>query len=187
MFLAREIGAELVEGNDLVVRDRVVYMRTTEGLRQVDVIYRRIDDDFMDPQVFREDSLLGAPGIMEAAKAGNVTLANAPGTGVADDKSVYVYVPDMIRYYLGQEPLLKNVETYLCRRPEDLEYTLDNLAELVVKRVGESGGYGMIIGPHATQEERDDYAKAVRADPAQFIAQPVQSFSPGALPDRRNL
>lgn len=177
MFLAREIGAELVEGSDLVVRDRVVYMRTTEGLQQVDVIYRRIDDDFLDPRVFRKDSLLGAPGIIEAAKAGNVTLANAPGTGVADDKSVYVFVPDMIRYYLGQEPLLNNVETYLCRRPEDLEYTLDNMANLVVKRVGESGGYGMIIGPHSTQEERDDYAKALRAEPAGFIAQPVQSFS----------
>ena len=177
MFLAREIGAELVEGSDLVVRDRVVYMRTTEGLQQVDVIYRRIDDDFLDPRVFREDSMLGAPGLIEAAKAGNVTLANAPGTGVADDKSVYVYVPDMIRYYLGQEPLLHNVETYLCRRPRDLEYTLDNMANLVVKKVGESGGYGMIIGPHATQEERDEYAKALRADPADFIAQPVQSFS----------
>ncbi len=177
MFLAREIDAELVEGSDLVIRDRVVYMRTTEGLRQVDVIYRRIDDDFLDPRVFRPDSMLGAPGLIEAAKAGNVTLANAPGTGVADDKSVYVYVPDMIRYYLGQEPMLQNVETYLCRRPEDLEYTLDNLANLVVKKVGESGGYGMIIGPHATQEERDDYAKEVRADPAGFIAQPVQSFS----------
>ena len=128
MFLAREIGAELVEGSDLVVRDRVVYMRTTEGLQQVDVIYRRIDDDFLDPRVFRRDSLLGAPGLIEAARAGNVTLANAPGTGVADDKSVYVYVPDMIRYYLAQEPILQNVETYLCRRPEDLEYTLDNIA-----------------------------------------------------------
>ena len=177
MFLAREIDAELVEGSDLVIRDRVVYMRTTEGLRQVDVLYRRIDDDFLDPRVFRPDSMLGAPGLIEAAKAGNVTLANAPGTGVADDKSVYVYVPDMIRYYLGQEPMLQNVETYLCRRPEDLEYTLDNLANLVGKKVGESGGYGMIIGPHATQEERDDYAKEVRADPAGFIAQPVQSFS----------
>ena len=177
MFLAREIGAELVEGSDLVVRDRVVYMRTTEGLKQVDVIYRRIDDDFLDPRVFRRDSLLGSPGLMEAARAGNVTLANAPGTGVADDKSVYVYVPDMIRYYLSQEPILKNVETYLCRRPDDLEYTLDNLANLVVKRVGESGGYGMIIGPHATQQERDEYAKAVRENPSDFIAQPVQSFS----------
>ncbi len=177
MFLAREIGAELVEGSDLVVRDRVVYMRTTEGLQQVDVIYRRIDDDFLDPRVFRPDSLLGAPGLIEAARAGNVTLANAPGTGVADDKSVYVYVPDMIRYYLAQEPILQNVETYLCRRPEDLEYTLDNLAELVVKKVGESGGYGMIIGPHATPEEREAYAKEVRKNPANFIAQPVQSFS----------
>ncbi|MDE2939843.1 MAG: circularly permuted type 2 ATP-grasp protein [Chloroflexota bacterium] len=177
MFLAREIGAELVEGKDLVVRDRVVYMRTTQGLQQVDVIYRRIDDDFLDPRVFRRDSLLGAPGLIEAARAGNVTLANAPGTGVADDKSVYVYVPDMVRYYLGEEPVLKNVETYLCRRPEDLEYTLDNIANLVVKRVGESGGYGMLIGPHATPEERDEYARAVRANPKDFISQPVQSFS----------
>ena len=177
MFLAREIGAELVEGSDLVVRDRTVFMRTTEGLRQVDVIYRRIDDDFLDPRVFRPDSLLGAPGLIEAARAGNVTLANAPGTGVADDKSVYVYVPDMIRYYLAQEPLLQNVETYLCRRPEDLEYTLDNIADLVVKRVGESGGYGMLIGPHATPQERDDYARTVRENPADFISQPVQSFS----------
>ena len=177
MFLAREIGAELVEGSDLVVRNRMVFMRTTQGLEQVDVIYRRIDDDFLDPDVFRSDSLLGCPGIVEAARAGNVTLANAPGTGVADDKSVYVYVPEFIRYFLGQEPILKNVETFLCRRPEDLEYTLDNLAELVVKRVGESGGYGMIIGPHATREEREDYARQVRANPADFIAQPVQSFS----------
>ena len=186
MFLAREIGAELVEGSDLVVRDRVVYMRTTEGLQQVDVIYRRIDDDFLDPRVFRKDSLLGAPGLIEAARAGNVTLANAPGTGVADDKSVYVYVPDMIRYYLAQEPILQNVETYLCRRPEDLEYTLDNIADLVVKKVGESGGYGMIIGPHATPKEREDYARAVREKPADFIAQPVQSFSraPCLIEDR---
>ena len=177
MFLAREIGAELVEGSDLVVRDRVVYMRTTGGLQQVDVIYRRIDDDFLDPRVFRRESLLGAPGLVEAARAGNVTLANAPGTGVADDKSVYVYVPDMIRYYLAQEPILQNVETYLCRRPRDLEYTLDNIANLVVKKVGESGGYGMIIGPHATPKEREEYAVAVRKNPADFIAQPVQSFS----------
>ena len=177
MFLAREIDAELVEGRDLVVRNGIVYMRTTEGLRQVDVIYRRLDDDFLDPLVFRPDSLLGVRGLIDAAQLGNVTLANAPGTGVADDKSVYAYVPDMIRYYLGQEPLLKNVETYLCRRPQDLEYTLDNLANLVVKRVGESGGYGMIIGPHATQQERDDYARVLRADPAGFIAQPVLDLS----------
>ena len=177
MFLAREIDAELVEGRDLVVRNGLVYMRTTDGLRQVDVIYRRVDDDFIDPLVFRPDSLLGVRGPIDAAQLGSVTLANAPGTGVADDKSVYAYVPDMIRYYLGQEPLLQNVETYLCRRPEDLEYTLDNLADLVVKRVGESGGYGMIIGPHATQQERDEYAKVLRSDPAGFIAQPVLALS----------
>ena len=177
MFLAREIGAELVEGRDLAVRNGIVYMRTTDGLQQVDVIYRRVDDDFIDPLVFRPDSLLGVPGMIDAAQLGNVTLANAPGTGVADDKSVYAYVPDMIRYYLGQEPIIQNVETYLCRRPEDLEYTLDNMANLVVKRVGESGGYGMIIGPHATQEERDDYARVLRADPAGFIAQPVLDLS----------
>ena len=177
MFLAREIGAGLVEGQDLVVRNGYVHMRTTDGLQQVDVIYRRVDDDFLDPLVFRPDSLLGVRGLIDAAQLGNVTLANAPGTGVADDKSVYVYVPDMIRYYLNEEPLLQNVETYLCRRPEDLEYTLDNLADLVVKRVGESGGYGMIIGPHATQEERDEYAKGLRADPAGFVSQPVLALS----------
>ena len=177
MFLAREIDAELVEGQDLVVRNGIVYMRTTGGLEQVDVVYRRVDDDFLDPLVFRPDSLLGVRGLIDAAQLGNVTLANAPGTGVADDKSVYAYVPDMVRYYLGQEPILQNVETYLCRRPEDLEFTLDNLADLVVKRVGESGGYGMIIGPHATQEERDDYAKVLRSDPAGFIAQPVLALS----------
>ena len=177
MFLAQEIGAELVEGQDLLVNDGFVYMRTTSGLRRVDVIYRRIDDDFLDPLVFREDSLLGVPGLMNAFKRGNVALANAPGTGVADDKSVYAYVPDMVRYYLGEEPLLQNVETRLCRRPEDLEYTLDNLEHLVVKRVGESGGYGMLVGPHSTPEERDEYAKTLRADPADFISQPTLALS----------
>ena len=177
MFLAHEIGAELVEGQDLLVNDGFVYMRTTSGLRRVDVIYRRIDDDFLDPLVFREDSLLGVPGLMNAFKRGNVALANAPGTGVADDKSVYAYVPDMVRYYLGEEPLLQNVETRLCRRPEDLEYTLDNLESLVVKRVGESGGYGMLVGPHSTPEERDEYAKTLRADPADFISQPTLALS----------
>ena len=177
MFLAREIDAELVEGRDLVVRNGLVYMRTTGGLQQVDVIYRRVDDDFLDPLVFRPDSLLGVRGLIDAAQLGNVTLANAPGTGVADDKSVYAYVPDMIRYYLAQEPLIGNVETYLCRRPEDLEYTLDNMANLVVKRVGESGGYGMIIGPHSTQQERDEYARVLRTDPAGFISQPVLDLS----------
>ena len=177
MFLAREIGAALVEGRDLIARNGIVYARTTEGLRRVDVIYRRVDDDFLDPLVFREDSLLGVPGLLEAYRRGNVTLANAPGTGVADDKSVYAYVPDLIRYYLSEEPLLANVPTRLCRRPEDLEYTLDNLERLIVKRVGESGGYGMLVGPHSTAAEREAYAREVRADPAEFISQPVLSLS----------
>ncbi len=177
VFLAHEIGAELVEGRDLLVRDGFVYMRTTAGLRRVDVIYRRVDDDFIDPLVFRGDSLLGAPGIIEACQLGNVTLVNAPGTGVADDKSVYAYVPDMIRYYLSEEPLLQNVDTRLCRRPEDLEYTLDNLQDLVVKQVGGSGGYGMLIGPHSTPEEREQYAREVRADPTNYISQPVLALS----------
>ncbi|MCY4111453.1 MAG: circularly permuted type 2 ATP-grasp protein, partial [Chloroflexi bacterium] len=177
MFLAGEIGAELVEGRDLVVNDGTVYMRTTAGLRRVDVIYRRIDDDFLDPLVFRPDSLLGVPGLLHACKRGSVSLVNAPGTGVADDKSVYAYVPDMIRYYLGDEPILANVETHLCRRPESLEYTLDNLENLVVKRVGESGGYGMLVGPHATPAERAAYAEELRANPADFIAQPVLALS----------
>ena len=177
IFLAHELGAELVEGRDLLVNDGFVYMRTTNGLRRVDVVYRRVDDDFIDPLVFRPDSLLGVPGLMHAYKLGNVTLANAPGTGVADDKSVYAYVPDMVRYYLGEEPILANVDTRLCRRPEDLEYTLDNLQDLVVKRVGESGGYGMLIGPHSTPEERAEYAEQVRSDPAGFISQPVLDLS----------
>ncbi len=177
MFLAREIGAELVEGRDLLVKGGFVYMRTTKGLQRVDVIYRRVDDDFIDPLVFRRDSLLGVPGLLHAYKLGNVALANAPGTGVADDKSVYAYVPDMIRYYLNEEPILANVETHLCRRPEELEYTLDNLENLVVKRVGESGGYGMLIGPHATPKERADYAEQLRANPADFISQPVLALS----------
>ena len=177
MFLAHEIGASLVEGRDLLVNDGFVYMRTTMGLRRVDVIYRRVDDDFLDPLVFRPDSLLGVPGLLHAFKLGHVVLANAPGTGVADDKSVYAYVPDMIRYYLGEEPILANVDTRLCRRPEDLEYTLDNLENLVVKRVGESGGYGMLIGPDATPAERVAYAAEIRANPADFISQPVLAFS----------
>ena len=177
MFLAGELGAELVEGRDLLVNEGFVYMRTTTGLRRVDVIYRRVDDDFLDPLVFRPDSLLGVPGLLHAYKRGNVALVNAPGTGVADDKSVYAYVPDMIRYYLSAEPLLANVETHLCRRPEGLEYTLDNLERLVVKRVGESGGYGMLVGPHATPQEREEYAKQVRADPADFISQPTLALS----------
>ena len=177
IFLARELGAELVEGRDLLVNDGFVFMRTTKGLQRVDVIYRRVEDDFLDPLVFRPDSLLGVPGLIHAYKLGNVTLANAPGTGVADDKSVYAYVPDMVRYYLSEEPILANVDTRLCRRPEDLEYTLDNLQDLVVKRVGESGGYGMLVGPHSTPEERAAYAEQLRADPAGFISQPVLDLS----------
>ena len=177
VFLAHELGAELVEGQDLLVNNGFVYMRTTAGLERVDVIYRRVDDDFIDPAVFRADSMLGVPGLLEAYKRGNVSLVNAPGTGVADDKSVYVYVPDMVRYYLGEEPLLDNVDTRLCRKAEDLEYTLDNLQDLVVKRVGESGGFGMLIGPHSTAEERVDYARQILNNPADFISQPVLSLS----------
>ena len=177
VFLAHELGAELVEGRDLLVQDDLVYMRTTTGLRRVDLIYRRVDDDFLDPLAFREDSLLGVPGLLRACRLGNVTLANAPGTGVADDKSVYAYVPDMVRYYLSEEPLLDNVETHLCRRPEGLGYTLDNLKDMVVKRVGGGGGYGMLIGPHATPEEREAYAREMRADPSDFISQPVLALS----------
>ena len=177
VFLAHEMGAELVEGRDLLVKDGYVYMRTTKGLRRVDVIYRRVDDDFIDPLMFRPDSLLGIPGLMHAFQLGNISLVNAPGTGVADDKSVYAYVPDMVRYYLGEEPILSNVETYLCRNLEDLEYVLDHLDELVVKRVGESGGYGMLVGPHATAAERAEFAEQLRAEPAQFIAQPTLALS----------
>ena len=165
MFLADEIGAELVEGRDLLVNDGNVYMRTTSGLRKVDVIYRRVDDDFLDPLFFREDSILGVPGLMHAYRRGNVALVNAPGTGVADDKSVYSYVLDMIRYYLAEEPILQNVETYLCRFPKDLEYTIDNIDKLVVKPVGGSGGYGLFIGSQASSDERNTFVEHLRADP----------------------
>lgn len=177
VFLAREMGVELVQGDDLLVHEGFVYMRQTHGLRRVDVIYRRIDDDYIDPLVFRPDSQLGVPGIFTAFRLGNVTIANAPGTGVADDKSVYSHIPDMIRYYLSEEPLLANVETYLCRDPVGLEYTLDNLEHLVVKMVGESGGYGMLVGPHSTAAEREEYARGIREDPANFIAQPTLALS----------
>ena len=177
VFLADEIGAELVEGKDLVVSNGFVYMRTTSGLRKVDVIYRRIDDDFIDPLVFNSDSVLGVPGLMHAYKLGNVSIVNAPGTGVADNKSIYVFVPDMIRYYLAEEPILKNVDTHLCRNKHDLEYTLDNLQHLVVKTVGGSGGYDMLMGPQATEEERNDYANRIRENPANFIAQPQLQLS----------
>ncbi len=177
MFLANEIGAELAEGRDLLVHDGFVYMRTTSGLRRVDVIYRRIDDDFMDPLFFREDSILGVPGLMHAYRRGNVALVNAPGTGVADDKSVYAFVPDMIRYYLSEEPILENVETHLCRRDEGLQFTLDNIDNVVVKPVGGSGGYGLFIGTRATPEEREKFIEELRSDPANYISQPELALS----------
>ncbi len=176
-FLADKVGIELVEGRDLFVRDDVVFMRTTEGPRRVDVIYRRIDDDFLDPLVFRPDSLLGVPGLMAAYRAGNVTLANSVGTGVADDKAVYTYVPDIIRFYLGEEPLLKNVPTWRCREPDALAHVLDHLDELVVKEVAGSGGYGMLVGPAATAAEREAFAARLKADPEDFIAQPTLALS----------
>ncbi len=176
-FLAGEMGIDLVEGHDLVVHNSTVYARTASGLKRIDVLYRRIDDDFVDPVTFREDSLLGAPGLFHAYRAGNVVLANAPGTGVADDKAVYAYLPRIIRYFLNEEPILANVETHLCREPEGLEFTLDNLRDLVVKEVGGSGGYGMLVGPHSSARERDDFAVALRADPANYISQPVLPLS----------
>jgi uncharacterized circularly permuted ATP-grasp superfamily protein len=154
-FLARQMGVELVEGRDLVVNDNAVYARTTSGLKRIDVIYRRVDDDFIDPLIFREDSALGVPGLFNAYRAGNVVIANALGTGVADDKAVYAYVPRLIRYYLSEEPIIDNVETFLCREPKSLSHVLANLDKLVVKAVGESGGYGMLVGPHASKAERE--------------------------------
>jgi uncharacterized circularly permuted ATP-grasp superfamily protein len=176
-YLARQMGIELVEGRDLVVHDNVCYMRTTSGLRRVDVIYRRVDDDFIDPLSFRPDSILGVAGLFNAYRAGNVTLANAFGTGVADDKALYAYVPDIIRYYLTEEPILNNVETYLCTREKEKNYVLANLDKLVVKAVGESGGYGMLIGTQSTQKERDVFAEKIKANPRNYIAQPTISFS----------
>jgi uncharacterized circularly permuted ATP-grasp superfamily protein len=159
------------------VHDNVCYMRTTSGLRRVDVIYRRIDDDFIDPLSFRSDSILGAAGLFNAYRAGNVTLANAFGTGVADDKALYAYVPDIIRYYLSEEPVLNNVETFLCTREKERKYVLANLDKLVVKAVGESGGYGMLIGTQATPKEREAFAEKIKANPRNYIAQPTISFS----------
>ncbi|MCO6450712.1 MAG: circularly permuted type 2 ATP-grasp protein [Caldilineales bacterium] len=176
-FLARLMGIDLVEGRDLLVHDNFVYMRTTAGLRRVDVIYRRIDDDFIDPVVFRSDSILGAPGLFNAYRSGNVTLANAIGTGVADDKAVYTFVPAIIRYYLGEEPILNNVETYLCEDETQRQHVLANLDKLVVKAVGESGGYGMLIGPYCTAEEREQFRQRILAEPRNYIAQPTLSFS----------
>ncbi|MEY2599678.1 MAG: hypothetical protein RLZZ142_1937 [Verrucomicrobiota bacterium] len=176
-FLARQMGIEIVEGRDLIVLDGFVYMRTTRGLRQVDVIYRRIDDDFLDPRVFRKDSLLGVPGVVDSVRRGNVALANAIGTGVADDKVTYAYVPDMIRYYLDQDPILDQVPTYLAWREEDRKYILANLPNLVVKAANESGGYGMLIGPRASKAEIEEFRAKIEATPRNYIAQPVVYFS----------
>ncbi|RFB79340.1 circularly permuted type 2 ATP-grasp protein [Methylovirgula sp. 4M-Z18] len=176
-FLADKLGIELVEGRDLFVRDDVVYMRTTEGPKRVDVIYRRIDDDFLDPLAFRPDSALGVPGILSAYQAGNVTLANAIGTGVADDKAIYTYMPDVIKFYLNEEPILKNVPTWRCREPDALKYVLEHLDELVVKEVNGSGGYGMLVGPHATKAQIEIFTQKLKHDPANFIAQPTLSLS----------
>ncbi len=176
-FLAQQMGIELVEGQDLFVKDEKVYMRTTEGPQRVDVIYRRIDDDFIDPLAFRPDSILGVPGILSAVRAGHVTLANAIGTGVADDKSTYVYVPEMIRFYLGEQPILSNVPTYRLSLADDLAYVLANLSELVVKEVQGSGGYGMLIGPAASSKELSDFRERIKANPDNYIAQPTLSLS----------
>ncbi len=176
-FLARQMGIPIVEGRDLVVRDFKVYMRTTAGLVRVDVIYRRIDDDFIDPSVFRPDSILGVPGLVNAARAGNVCLANSIGTGVADDKVMYYFVPKIIKYYLGEDPILNNVDTFLASEASDKSYILDNLAKLVVKSANEAGGYGMLMGPWAAQEEIEEFRKNIIANPRNFIAQPPISLS----------
>jgi uncharacterized circularly permuted ATP-grasp superfamily protein len=193
-FLARRMGCELVEGRDLFVANDRVWVKTTRGAQQVDVIYRRIDDSFLDPEVFRKDSTLGVPGLMAAYAKGNVTLANGVGNGVADDKAVYPYVPDLVRFYLGEEPLLGQVETFICARPKECEYVLANLASLVVKTVDEAGGYGMLIGPQASAKEIADFAERIKANPRRYIAQPriELSTSPtctgdGAAPRRVDL
>ena len=177
-YLAQQMGAELVEGRDLLVdADDCVYMRTISGLQPVDVIYRRIDDDFLDPEAFREDSLLGVPGLMRAWRSGNVALANAPGAGVADDKVVYAWVPDIIRYYLNEEPQIPNVPTYRCSDPEERAYVLDNLDKLVIKPANESGGYGMLIGPRSTRSEQKQFAALIKKDPRNYIGQPTLALS----------
>ena len=177
VFLAREMGVPLVEGRDLVVEDDRVFMRTTGGLARVDVIYRRINDEYLDPEAFFAESMLGVRGLMRAYRAGKVALANAVGTGVADDKAVYAYMPRIIRYYLGEEPILPNVETNICREPQALRYTLDHLAELVVKPVGEAGGYGITVGPKASRDELADCRAKLVADPANYISQPCLDLS----------
>ena len=176
-FLAQQMGVELVEGRDLFVDKGMVYMRTTQGAKRVDVIYRRVDDDFLDPECFREDSTLGVPGLMNAYRAGNVTLCNAVGTGIADDKSIYPYVPDMIRFYLSEEPILNNVPTFQCRKPADCDHVIQNMAQLVVKEVHGAGGYGMLVGPASTKAQVDDFRARVKANPSNYIAQPTLALS----------
>ena len=176
-FLARQMGVQLVEGRDLLVHENIVYMRTTAGLRRVDVIYRRVDDEFLDPLVFRPDSILGVAGLFNAYRSGNVALANAIGTGIADDKALYAYVPAIIRYYLDEEPILPNVETYLLTDEAQRRYVLEHLDELVVKAVGESGGYGMLIGPHSAAAEREEFRARIVAEPRNYIAQPTLALS----------
>jgi uncharacterized circularly permuted ATP-grasp superfamily protein len=176
-FLAQQMGIELLEGKDLFVKDKFVYMRTTRGPRRVDVIYRRVDDDFLDPNAFRPDSTLGCAGLLDAYRAGNVTLSNAIGTGVADDKSIYPYVPKMIEFYLGEKPILNNVPTHMCRDPDALKYVLANLEQLVVKEVHGAGGYGMLVGPAASKSEIADFRAQLLAKPSNFIAQPTLSLS----------
>ncbi len=176
-FLAQKMGIEIVEASDLIVSDGFVFMKTTKGLQKVDVIYRRIDDDFLDPQVFRPDSLLGIPGIMNVYKKGHVAIANAPGTGVADDKVVYAYVPKIIKYYMNEDPVLPNVPTYVCWEEKDLQYVLNNIKDLVVKPANESGGYGIVIGPHSSSKELEECAKKISDNPRNFIAQPTIALS----------
>jgi uncharacterized circularly permuted ATP-grasp superfamily protein len=176
-FLAQQMGIQVVEGRDLVVEDDHVYMSTTDGLAKVDVIYRRIDDLFLDPKIFRADSMLGVPGLMKAYAAGNVALVNAPGTGIADDKVVYKYVPEMIRYYLSEEPILPNVPTYLCVDNKERKFVINNMENLVVKSANEAGGYGMLIGPASTKKQRQEFAAKIEANPRDYLAQPIVSLS----------
>jgi uncharacterized circularly permuted ATP-grasp superfamily protein len=176
-FLARQMGIDLTEGRDLVVKDNRVYMRTSKGLQRVDVVYRRVDDDFLDPLVFRSSSMLGVAGLVNAYRVGNVALANAIGTGVADDKVIYSFVPKIIKYYLDEDPILNNVPTYLASYPEDLKYILENLDKLVVKAANESGGYGMLVGPYSTKAEQEEFALKIIKDPRNYIAQPTISLS----------
>ncbi len=186
-FLADQMGVELVEGSDLRVIDGKVKMRTTRGYEAIDVIYRRVDDDYLDPLTFRPDSCLGVPGIMDVYRAGNITIANAPGTGIADDKAIYSYMPEIVEFYTGRKALLENVPTWRCSEPDSLKYVMDNLAELVVKEVHGSGGYGMLVGPTATRKERADFAKKLAAKPGNYIAQPTLSLSTAPILTKKGL